>query len=208
MSEFQFGGDVVWRPSDEIVTQSRLKQFMDRHGIARLEELLRRSTEDIEWFWTAVLQELGIEFYQPYERILDTSRGIAWPRWCFGGKLNIVHNCLDKWIGTAVASRIAIRWEGEKGESRDLTYAELYREVSRLANALRALGVRKGDVAALFMPMCRKGRGVFCHDQARRHRPAAVLRLRRRGGGRVCGTPRRRCCLPPTDSADEGRRVP
>ena len=63
MSEFQFGGDVVWRPSDEIVTRSRLKQFMDRHCITSVEELQRRSTEDIEWFWTAVLDELGIEFY-------------------------------------------------------------------------------------------------------------------------------------------------
>ena len=63
MSEFQFGGDVVWRPSDEIIAQSRLKKFMDRHGIAGLEELQRRSTEDIEWFWAAVLRELGIEFY-------------------------------------------------------------------------------------------------------------------------------------------------
>ena len=153
MSEFQFGGDVVWRPSDEIVAQSRLKQFMDRHGIACLEELQRCSTEDIEWFWTAVLQELGIEFYQPYERILDASRGIAWPSWCCSGKLNIVHNCLDKWQGTVVASRVAIRWEGENGESRDLTYEELNREVCRLANALRALGMKKGDVAALFMPM-------------------------------------------------------
>ena len=84
MSEFQFGGEVVWRPSDEIVAESRLKKFMDRHGIANVDELQRRSTEDIEWFWAAVLRELGVEFYQPYERILDTSRGIAWPRWCCG----------------------------------------------------------------------------------------------------------------------------
>ena len=82
-----------------------------------VEELQRRSTEDIEWFWTAVLNELGIEFYSPYERILDTSRGIAWPRWCCGGKMNIVHNCLDKWKGTPVARRAAIRWEGENGET-------------------------------------------------------------------------------------------
>jgi acetyl-CoA synthetase len=153
MSEFQFGGDVVWRPSDEIVARSRLKQFMDRHAIASLAELQRRSTEDIEWFWTAVLQELGIEFYQPYERILDTSRGIAWPRWCCGGKMNIVHNCLDKWRETPVSHREAIRWEGENGETRALTYDELKREVCRLANALRTLGMKKGDVAALFMPM-------------------------------------------------------
>ena len=153
MSEFQFGGDVVWRPSDEIVAQSRLKKFMDGHGIASLEELQRRSTEDIEWFWAAVLNELGIEFYSPYERILDTSRGIAWPLWCCGGKMNIVHNCLDKWKGTSVARREAIRWEGENGETRALTYEELNHDVCRLANALQALGMKKGDVAALFMPM-------------------------------------------------------
>jgi acetyl-CoA synthetase len=153
MSEFQFGGDVVWRPSDEIVARSRLKKFMDRHDIASLEQLQRRSTEDIEWFWTAVLNELGIEFYSPYERILDTSRGIAWPRWCCGGKMNIIHNCLDRWRGTAVARRDAIRWEGENGETRTLTYDELNHDVFRLANTLCALGMKKGDVAALFMPM-------------------------------------------------------
>ncbi len=153
MSEFQFGGDVVWRPSDEIVMQSRLKKFMDGQDIANLEELQRRSTDDIEWFWSAVIRELGIEFYQPYERILDTSRGMAWPRWCCGGKMNIVHNCLDKWKGTPVARRESIRWEGENGEIRVLTYEELNHEVCRLANALGALGMKKGDVAALFMPM-------------------------------------------------------
>ena len=150
MSEFQFGGDVVWRPSDEIVAQSRLKEFMDRHGIASLEELQRRSTDDIEWFWTAVLNELGIEFYSPYERILDISRGIAWPRWCCGGKMNIVHNCLDKWKGTPVARREAIRWEGENGETRTLTYEELNHEVCRLANALRALGHGEGRCGGAF----------------------------------------------------------
>ena len=153
MAEFQFGGDVVWRPSDEIVVRSRLKEFMNRHDIASLAELQRRSTADLKWFWTAVLRELGIEFYRPYERILDASLGIAWPRWCCGGKMNIVHNCLDKWRGTPTAHREAIRWEGENGETRALTYEELNRDVCRLANALRTLGMEKGDVAALFMPM-------------------------------------------------------
>src|SRR2546427_5112569 len=99
MSEFQFGGDIVWRPSAEIIAQSRLKQFMDRHGIGSLEELQRRSTEEIEWFWSAVLEELGIEFYVPYERIVDTSRGIAWPRWCCGGGMENVHNHPGEWRG-------------------------------------------------------------------------------------------------------------
>src|SRR5438105_13203457 len=111
MSEFQFGGDIVWRPSAEIIAQSRLKQFMDRRGIGSLEELQRRSTEEIEWFWSAALEELGIEFYVPYERIVDTSRGIAWPRWCCGGVMDIGRNWLGKWRSTTVGPRAALRWE-------------------------------------------------------------------------------------------------
>jgi acetyl-CoA synthetase len=153
MSSFQFGGDIVWRPSADVVARSRLREFMDRYGIGGLEELQRRSTEDVEWFWGAVLEALGIEFYQPYDQILDASKGIAWARWCTGGKMNIVHNCLDKWRATPVALRKAVCWEGEDGEIRALTYEQLDRDVCRLAAALRALGMKKGDVAALFMPM-------------------------------------------------------
>jgi acetyl-CoA synthetase len=99
------------------------------------------------------LEDLGVEFYQPYERVVDTSRGIAWPRWCVGGKMNIVHNCLDKWIGTTKESHIAILWEGEEGATRAMTYGQLSREVNCLANTLREIGVKKGDVVGIFMPM-------------------------------------------------------
>jgi acetyl-CoA synthetase len=153
MPEFEFSGAVVWRPSADMIERSRLKHFMDRHLIGSLAELERRSTEDIEWFWDAIFQELEIDFFEPYERILDTSNGIQWPHWCSGGKLNITHNCLDKWLKTPGKRREAIRWEGEDGNTSVLSYEELHRDVCRLANVLRALGMKKGDVAALFMPM-------------------------------------------------------
>ena len=66
--------------------------------------------------------------------------------------MNIIHNCLDKWQGTPVARRGAIRWEGENGETRTLTYEELKDEVCRLANTLQALGMKKGDVARSSCP--------------------------------------------------------
>jgi acetyl-CoA synthetase len=153
MPELEFSGAVVWRPSADMIERSRLKHFMDRHLIGSLAELERRSTEDIEWFWDAIFQELEIDFFEPYERILDASNGIQWPRWCSGGKLNITHNCLDKWLKTPKGAHEAIRWEGEDGKTRVLTYNELHRDVCRLANVLRALGMKKGDIAALFMPM-------------------------------------------------------
>jgi acetyl-CoA synthetase len=153
MSRFDFGGEIVWWPTPAYVEGSRLKAFMDRHGIGTYDELLRRSVTEPEWFWPAVLDDLHIEFDEPYSAVFDTSRGIPWTRWCVGGRLNIVRNCLDKWIGTPVEHRAAVRWEGEEGAARSVTYGELFRDVNRCAQGLRQLGVAKGDRVALFMPM-------------------------------------------------------
>jgi len=151
--QWDSGGEIVWRPTAEQAEGSRLAAFMREHGIATFDELLKRSTEDIEWFWNAVLKDLDIQFFTPYEKIVDLSRGDPWARWCVGGRMNIVYNCIDKWIGTPAEHRAAVRWEGEAVETRTLTYGELHREVCRLARALRGLGIGKGDVVALFMPM-------------------------------------------------------
>jgi len=118
MDNFEFGGQIVWRPTSDHIEQSRLKRFMSRHGIAALDELMRRSTTDLEWFWNAVMEDLSVEFYRPYSKILDTSRGIQWARWCVGGRMNIVHNCLDKRIGTAAENRAALRWEGGMAQQK------------------------------------------------------------------------------------------
>ena len=153
-AEFAFGGEIVWRPTPEVIERSRLTAFMRAHNLPDYASLLARSTEDVAWFWDAVLTDLGIEFYEPYTQVVDLSRGIAWPRWCVGGRMNIVHNCLDKWIGTPAESRIAVRWEGEDGRVRQLTYGELWREVNRCANGLAARGVTTGTRVGLFLPMC------------------------------------------------------
>ena len=153
MKPFDFGGGIVWRPTEEIVAQSHLRRFMDAHGIASLAELQRRSTQDVAWFWDAVLRDLDIRFSQPYSRVLDLSRGIEWPRWCVGGEMNIIDNCLDKYAGAPTDARCALRWEGEDGAVRAFTYAQLRDEVGRAANALRSLGLGKGDAVGVFMPM-------------------------------------------------------
>jgi acetyl-CoA synthetase len=153
-ASFEFGGEIVWRPTPAQIDGSRLAAFMKKHGLRDYAALLHRSTTDLEWFWGAVFDDLGIEFYTPYRQLLDTSRGIQWTTWCLGAQLNIVHNCLDKWIGTTTESKLAVRWEGEDGAQRLLSYGELWRDVNRCAHALRDLGVRKGDRVGLFMPMC------------------------------------------------------
>lgn len=152
-SSFPFGQEVVWNPDQTWISESNLNRFMQTHGIASYDDLMRRSTDDVAWFWDAALKDLGIEFYTPYQKIVDLSRGIQFPTWCVGGEMNIVHNLLDKWQGTEVHDRTALRWEGEEGHTVALTYGELHREVCRCANALRELGLGKGDAVGLYMPM-------------------------------------------------------
>jgi acetyl-CoA synthetase len=140
-------GQIVWRPTPELIAASNLQHFMNRHGLRSLAELQQRSTTDTAWFWDAVLKQLDIHFDRPYERIVDLSRGIQWPQWCVGGELNIVESCLRD------RAKIAIRYENEAGEMRTLSYAELRREVNKAANWLRAHGLGKGDVIGVFLPM-------------------------------------------------------
>jgi len=150
---FPFGQEVVWEPDPDVVAESNLRQFMDQHNIPDLDALHARSTENVGWFWEAVLDDLNIQFYQDYDQIVDLSDGIQYPTWCVGGQMNIVHNLLDKWQGTPVEDRVALRWEGEGGFTETLTYGELHRRVCRCANALREMGLGKGDRIGLYMPM-------------------------------------------------------
>jgi acetyl-CoA synthetase len=146
-------GDVVWEPSPEVIGRSRLKRFMDRHGLASWEDLLRRSTTDLEWFWDAVVQDLDIRFRRPYHGVLNRSRGAEWATWFPGAEMNIVDSCLDKWLEGPQGDKPALIWEGEPGEVRRLSYRELDREVDSLARGLRSLGLEKGERVAIFMPL-------------------------------------------------------
>ena len=151
--KWKSGGEIVWRPTKEQAEGSRLFAFLKQYGIASFDEFWKRSTEDIEWFWNAVLTDLDIHFSTAYDKVVDLSRGDPWARWCVGGRMNIIHSCLDKWLGTPAEHRIAVRWEGEEGAVRTLAYGELHREALRMAAALRRLGIGAGDVVALYMPM-------------------------------------------------------
>ncbi len=152
-SSFDFGGQVVWRPTPEYIENANLTRFMRLNNIQGFDKLMERSTEDVTWFTETLLDYLDIRFYKPYSQVVDLTRGIVWPEWCPGGELNIIHNCLDKYAGTSQFDEYALIWVGEGGESRRLTYADLYRQVNQAANALRSLGIRKGDSVGLFMPM-------------------------------------------------------
>src|SRR5436853_4453389 len=145
--------EILWRPTPEYVQRSRLRRFMQRHGIADYPALYERSIGDMDWFWEAALEEMQIEWTHPYTLVLDLSKGIQWPHWFVGGRLNLVHNCVDKYRSGPRADHLAIRWEGEDGSLRSFTYRQLDTEVRRAAAMLRRLGVRRADRVAIFLPM-------------------------------------------------------
>src|SRR5438552_7325794 len=153
VSEFQFGGDFVWHPAPELVAQSNLQRFIQKHELGSYDELMQRSTTDIEWFWDAVLSDLDIRFHNPYSRVVDLSEGKPWAHWCVGGEMNIVHNLLDKHADTKIDKKLAIKSEIEDGTTCELTYKELRDQVDRMANSLRRLGLGKGDAIGVFLPM-------------------------------------------------------
>ncbi len=146
-------GPFVWTPSEVHLQRSNVARFMKRHGIPDYPELIRRSTGDLTWFWSSVVDHLGLEFFEPYHTVLDDSRGIAWTRWFLGGKLNVAHNCVDRHAGGAGRDRVALIAENEEGDVRRLTYGELRAETCRLANAMKRLGIGRGDRVGIFLPM-------------------------------------------------------
>ncbi len=151
--QFTFGGEIVWKPTPEHIEHANLTTFMRTHGIKDFDELMHRSTTDVAWFTDAVFKFLDIQFYEPYTKVVDLSGGIQFPKWCVDGKMNIVHNCVDKWQNAESGKQKAVVFEGEEGSTRTLTYEELYKEVNKTANALRSLGLGKGDAIGIFMPM-------------------------------------------------------
>ncbi len=151
--QFTFGGEIVWKPTPEHIEHANLTTFMRLHGIKDFNELMHRSTTDVAWFTDAVFKFLDIQFYEPYTKVVDLSEGIQFPKWCVDGKMNIVHNLLDKWQITESRKQKAVVFESEEGSTRTLTYEELYKEVNKTANALHSLGIGKGDAIGIFMPM-------------------------------------------------------
>jgi acetyl-CoA synthetase len=141
---------MIWEPSREFVRQTNVWRFMERLGFHELNAFLRFSRAEPERFWDEMMREMGVEWFVPYQQTLDSSRGPEWAQWFVGGKLNIAHNCLDRW---ADSGRIACLWEGESGETRTITFAELRADANRVANGLTALGLEPGDRVALAMPM-------------------------------------------------------
>jgi acetyl-CoA synthetase len=108
-----------------------------------------KAKKDPEGFWAEAARSL--DWFKPWDKVLEWNPPIA--KWFTGGKLNVSYNCLDRHVKTWRRNKAALIWEGEPGEERVLTYADLYREVNKFANVMKKLGIRKGDRVTIYMPM-------------------------------------------------------
>ncbi len=113
-------------------------------------ELYDEAERDFEAFWARLARE-RISWYRHFDTTLEWDLPFA--KWFTGGELNIAYNCVDRHVERGLGDKVAYHWIGEPGDTRTITYADLQREVSKAANALKELGVRKGDRVAIYLPM-------------------------------------------------------
>ena len=142
---------------ESILQEKRLFQpsaeFSQKAHIKSLEEyqaLYDKAKADPQAFW-AELATQELDWFQKWDAVLDWQPPFA--KWFVNGKINISYNCLDRHLTTWRKNKAALIWEGEPGDSRTLTYAQLHREVCQMANVIKDLGVQKGDRVGIYMPM-------------------------------------------------------
>jgi acetyl-CoA synthetase len=146
-------GKFIWQPTSSVLARANVVRLMHRHGFDDYWELQQRSQDDPDWFWPAAIEDLGLEFSQPWDRVADLSKGPEWATWFVGGKLNLAWNCVHRWAERRPDDMGAV-FAGEDGGRREWTFRELSQAVTRLAEGLTALGVEPGDRVAIYMPMC------------------------------------------------------
>ena len=141
----------IFVPSADQVSKSNIGRFMNKQGISNWHQLVDRANSNIEWYWNAVNEDLGIEWFQKYDKTYDSQEGVPWTKWFLNGKCNIVVNAIDR-HAKKQPDKVAYIFADEQG-SRKITYRELDEQVSRLADALVTAGIKKGDVIAIYLPM-------------------------------------------------------
>jgi acetyl-CoA synthetase len=135
----------VFAPSEEIRRKAYIK------SLEEYKQVYQRSIDDPEGFWAETAEQL--DWFKKWDKVLVDDFKEAKHEWFVGGKLNACYNCLDRQITTWRKNKAALIWEGDIGETKTLTYQDLYYQVSKFANVLKKQGVKKGDRVAIYLPM-------------------------------------------------------
>ncbi|BFH72303.1 AMP-binding protein [Sulfurisphaera javensis] len=135
-----------WFPTKEWVEESNVYSFMIENNLEKLRDFISYTYEKPEEFWDKFVKLIRLKFYSMYDRVLDLSQGKQWPKWFINGKLNIGDQIPD-------SSEVFIKWMDEKGNTRTLTYNEVYQDAKAVSSWLKKLGLKKGDTVGIYMPM-------------------------------------------------------
>jgi acetyl-CoA synthetase len=144
-------GQTIEQQLEDLLDQETFSppdEFRDQAVVT--DAAIYEQAEDYEAFWAGRAEDLHWD--TKWDTVLDWSDP-PFAKWFVGGKLNVSYNCLDRHVEAGNGERVAYHWRGEEGEELDVTYADLHRDVQKLANALKDLGVEKGDVVAIYLPM-------------------------------------------------------
>ena len=130
----------IFHPLASVIEQANVKEY---------EKTYQYSIKEREKFWAEQAEQL--DWYKKWDKVLDSSKAPFY-KWFTGGKINIVHNAIDRHLKTWRRNKLALIWEGEPGDSRTYSYHALNREVSKFASVLKSMGVEKGDIVTIYMP--------------------------------------------------------
>jgi len=140
LTEVLLSSQKIYKPSKKVIKQANVK---DWPGV------LKKAARDPVKFWEEAAYDLS--WFKPWDKVFDDSQKPFF-KWFVGAKCNLAYNALDRHIGTKIEKKTALLWEEESGRNRKYTYLQLYYEVNKLVNALRGLGVKKGDRIAIYLP--------------------------------------------------------
>ncbi len=139
-SEINLKNDEIFEPSDKVKKQANVKEY---------DQLYSESITNREEFWAKEAKTL--DWFKKWDTVLDSSTAPFY-KWFSGGKINIVHNAIDRHLSTWRRNKLALIWEGEPGDYRTYSYHALNREVSKFANVLKSMGVKRGEIVTIYMP--------------------------------------------------------
>jgi len=140
LTEVLLTSQKVYKPSKKIIKEANVKDYKN---------VLKKAARNPIKFWEQAAGEL--EWFKPWDKVFDDSKKPFF-KWFVGAQTNLTYNALDRHIKTKIKNKVAILWEDETGRTRKYTYFQLYQEVNKLANALRGIGIKKGDRIAIYMP--------------------------------------------------------
>jgi acetyl-CoA synthetase len=144
--------DAVWTPHPELVARAHVTRLAKSLGIDNFDDLYRFSLERPDEYWAGNLRFLQIQWFRAYEQYVDLGRGLPFPKWFVGGRLNWVETALWRARDPTTRANLAVITEREDGRHETLTYGQLLEQVENLARGLRSLGIARGDRVGLLMP--------------------------------------------------------